>query len=68
MVSGPLHIDGEERLESIGEGTGYHTRKKGETDGLFKLADPIVEAREAGAGGRPAHPEGAAEAKVPAGA
>ena len=41
-VSGPVHTDIERRLESIGQGTRYHSALTGESDGLFKLADPIV--------------------------
>ena len=43
-VSGPGHLDVERQLESIGEGTRYHSKLVGESGGLFKLADPIVAA------------------------
>jgi len=44
VVSGPLDGEHERQLESIGEGTRYRSRLVGESGGLFKLADPILEA------------------------
>ena len=44
VVSGPGHLVLERQLESIGEGTRYRSRLVGESGGLFKLADPILEA------------------------
>ena len=41
-VSGPVHFEMERRLESIGQGTRYHSTQTGESGGVFKLADPIV--------------------------
>ena len=42
--SGPVRGNIERRLESIGQGTRYHSTLTGESGGLFKLADPIVAA------------------------
>ena len=44
VVSGPVHGEHERQLESIGEGTRYRSTIVGESGGLFKLADPILEA------------------------
>ena len=41
-ISSPGHFEIERQLESIGEGTRYHSSLAGESGGLFKLADPIV--------------------------
>ncbi len=41
-VSGPGHLEIERQLESIGQGTRYHSRLAVESGGLFKLADPSL--------------------------
>ena len=43
-VSGPGRFEIERRLESVGEGTRYHSIQTAESGGLFKLADPVVAA------------------------
>jgi uncharacterized protein YndB with AHSA1/START domain len=43
-ISGPIHLELERQLESIGEGTRYRSRIVGESGGLFKLADPALSA------------------------